>query len=68
MYAAILNLWWLWLILSIWLPPMLFIAVPTTAIVFVRTFFDTSELTIEGLRGKKVKRDMKQIIKNIFNI
>lgn len=46
---------------------MLWIAVPTTVLA-VLSLFDTSELTLEGLRGKPVKRDMRKLTREIMGL
>lgn len=63
----IIQLWWLWLILSYFAPYMLIIAVPTT-ILAVLSLFDLSELNYKALKGKPVKRDMKKLTRDIMGM
>lgn len=82
MIKTFIDLWWLWLLIGVFYPPMLLVGLAALALVIL-SLFDTSELTWEGIKGrplsdkekkrrsegqKELLAKIKKYVKGIFRI
>lgn len=75
---AIINLWWLWLLIGVFWPPMLIVGIIMLVLTLL-SLLDTSELTFEAQKGKPLSEatkrrrrenliKVKNYVKSIFRI